>query len=162
MSKREGSKLNATEIGMLVSEHFKGTGTDMMDAPRWIGFVRAIESRSAQAADVSTPCRNCGLGCTPSECVYQAAAPVSGQDASVERFTIPHITSRGSEFYLASDIDSSAPSDTALMDWLDQHGHVRFTFDNAEISFEVPDALEGTNTVRELVKAAMSLPGEPV
>lgn len=40
---REYGQLTATEIGMLVSEHFKGTGADMMDAQRWIGFVRAIE-----------------------------------------------------------------------------------------------------------------------
>ena len=50
-----------------------------------------------------------------------------------------------------SETQAALVADSRRMDFLDQRGHVTFSLEQVEISFDVDPKLEGTNSVRELV-----------
>jgi hypothetical protein len=51
--------------------------------------------------------------------------------------------------------------DSELLDFLDRHADVTFSFERASIEIDVPKDFEGANTVREVIQAAKALEERP-
>lgn len=50
---------------------------------------------------------------------------------------------------------SNISSDTYLLDFLERHATTGCSFEQFSINFEVPDSFTGTDSLREVIQAAM-------